>query len=331
MTPSVRPLALAAVLATAALAAPPPSFRAERTATPGRPGGNRLAVDVPLLAGAEPPSEGRERLSDLRLYDRAGREVPFLLVEPPRAEPSWAAGRVLPFATTKTTSGFEVDLGRPRAVDQLRLLGLPAPFLKRARLEASGDRSRWTLLAGEGTLFDLPAEGLARTVVDFPPGELRYLRVTWDDASSGRLPLPARAEARLVPGALPPPPLRAPVPFARRGGEAGVSRFRVTLPAPRLPIAALEVVVEGGNVLRPARVTESRLSGSELVPVPLGRSVLRRADRGELRADLHTARQPDRRGARALRRRARRGLRRGGHGDRHGRGEHRAARVAQAE
>lgn len=277
--------ALATLVAVPMTAAPPPS-RTERDVVPGGRGPNRLEVDVALLAGSEPWDAGsRTGLSDLRLVDGQGREVPYLLIDPPRAEVEWAAGRVLPVAATRDTSGFEVDLGRPRRVDGLRLLGLPAPFLKRVRLEGSGDRARWTLLAGEGTLFDLPAESLTRLVLDFPPGDLQFLRVTWDDALSGRVPLPVRAEVRLVPSGSPPPPLRVPMPFEKRPGEPGASRFRVRLAAPRLPLAALELVPEGGHLLRPARVSESRLSGSELVPVVLGSATLRRAERGELRAD----------------------------------------------
>jgi hypothetical protein len=228
-------------------------------------------------------------MADLRLFD-AGREVPYLLVDPPRREPEWRPGRLLPMAATKTASGFEVDLGTGATIDRVRITGLPAPFLKRFRLEGGGDRSRWTLLVPQGTLFDLPEERLRHLDVEIPAGDFRYLRLTWDDASSARLPLPGGVEAELVRAADPGRPARVPVTFERRPSEPGKSRFHLRLPAARLPVVALDLDVAGGPggpLLRAATVTEGRLSpggDAEIAPVRLGESTLRRAVRDGLSA-----------------------------------------------
>ncbi|HZF13233.1 MAG TPA: DUF3999 family protein, partial [Thermoanaerobaculia bacterium] len=291
-------------------------FRFERPVVPGAAGPNRLEPDVSLLSGALPldyePGAGagglgafRGGLGDLRFFDAAGREVPYLLVAPQSRAPEWRPGRLLPIAATKTASGveiesgFEIDLGEgekgsARTVDRLRLTGLPAPFLKRFRLEGGGDRSRWTLLVAEGTLFDLPDERLRLLDVPFPAGavgEYRYLRLTWNDASSGRLPLPEGVAARLVRPVDPGPPPRLPVAFERRPSEPGKSRFHLRLPAARLPLVALDLAVPGGPLLRPAVVTEGRLASggdsTEITPVRLGEATLRRTVRaGLVAADL---------------------------------------------
>lgn len=264
-------------------AAPP---RYERDIFPVGKGPSRLAVDVPLLSGAAPLAPGtRDGLSDFRIFSAAGKEVPYLLIGPPRAEPQWVSARLSAILATKSASGFEADLGRPVLTDRLELIGIPPPFLKRVRLEGSGDRSRWTLLAAEGTLFDLPEEGLARIWLSFPASELRYLRVTWDDTKSGRVPLPTSVRARQPGPGAPPVPLRVPLPFERRGSEPGRSRYRVSLPGTGLPIDALEVVPMEGNVLRRVSVSEAQLAGSEVRPVPLGTGMLRRAVRDGLVAD----------------------------------------------
>jgi hypothetical protein len=242
----------------------------ERTVVPGGPGGNRLEVDVELLAGAA------SSLRDLRLLSAAGEEIPYLLLDQPTAERKWKDGKILALRQTRWNSGFEVDLGEAVTVDRIRIEGLPSPFLKRIQIEAGGDRSRWTMLHEQATLFDLPAEGLSLLELDFEPGEYRYLRVVWNDRSSGRLPLPRRVTARLLEGSPPPPPLAARLSFDQRASEPGRSRYRVVLPAPGLPIAGLELEVGTSYVLRPARVTEARLSGSEIRPVVLGQTTLRR-------------------------------------------------------
>jgi hypothetical protein len=296
---------LTAGLAGAADRAGEPRFRYERPVVPGAAGPNRLEPDAALLSRAAPldyepgagvgaPGPFRGGLADLRLADGGGREVPYLLVAPLARGPEWREGGLLPVAATKKESGFEVDLGNAGTVDHLRIDGLPAPFLKRFRLEGSGDRSRWTLLVPEGTLFDLPDEDLRLTDAGFTAGDFRYLRLTWDDTSSARLTLPRRVEARLVRPVDPGPPARVPVAFERRPSEPGKSRFHLRLPGARLPVIALELAVPGGPLLRPAVVTEGRLDAerrpgtTEITPVRLGGATLRRAVRGGLTAaDLH--------------------------------------------
>jgi len=296
---------IAAALSTTIVAqqAAPPSFRFERPITASGTGAQRLAIDLPLLAGGTPftvtvrgvdPATGDMQytvgpgLSDLRVYAPDGREVGFLLVPNPPSEPSWRPAVLLPVAPVETdtikTSGFEADLREPLLVDRFRVDGIAPPFLKRVRLEASGDREHWTLLVDEGTVFDLPNEQLRQTELGFTPGAYRYFRLTWDDARSGRVAQPSTALARVVATAAAPAPLTAVTMFERRAGEPGHSRFRVKLPAGHLPIVALELVVAGEHLLRRATVYEARLSGAEAVPASIGSALLRRVVQNSLTA-----------------------------------------------
>jgi uncharacterized protein DUF3999 len=268
------------------------AFRFERPIVPRASGANRLDVDVPLLVGGRPFTVVRRGelaqvasgLGDLRLYDAGGREVPYLLVPQPTREPRWFPGRLLAIPARDSLSGFQIDLGAAQLVDRVRVGGLPAPFLKRVQLEGSGDAARWTQLVREGTLFDLPDEKLRQLELEFRAGEYRYLRLIWDDSSSGRLPLPASVQARHAGPSAPQPPLTAAVRVERRPSEPGRSRYRIRLPGAKLPIVALELEVRGGNVLREARVTETRLSDREMTPALLGEATLRRSVRGNATA-----------------------------------------------
>lgn len=244
----------------------------ERVVTPGAAGPNRLDVDVALLA------DGQSDLRDLRLVDAAGREVAYLIVPPPSSKPKWREGRVLPIAFTKKSSGFEVDFGDRTLIDRLKLGGIATPFLKRARVEGSGDRSRWTLLA-DATVFDLPDQELRMTEIPFAGGDYRYLRVIWDDRSSAPVIGMIVATAREMPFYAGPEGELIPVLFARRPSEPGKSRFRIALPGSGLPLTGLEVLVASGNVFRGASVTEPRLSCSEVTPAHLGGSTLKRTER----------------------------------------------------
>lgn len=260
-----RALALCLAL-TASLVAQ--STRIERTVQPSGKGPQRLEVDLHLLGGS------REDLGDLRLRTAGGQEVPYVLIPPGPDQPRWHPGRILPLASTKETSGFELDLGGTVSASRLRLGGLAAPFLKRFRLEGSGDRQRWTLLVDEGTLFDLPGEGLRLLDVDFPTGEFRYLRLVWDDRSSARMALPRTASAG-TDGQGRAAALLEALPFEARPSESGTSRFALRLPGPGIPLCALRLEVEGqGPLLREAKIIERGDSQRTL-----GRGVLRRAER----------------------------------------------------
>lgn len=250
-------------------------------------GPQRLAIDAALLVGGAPfrvlsRGDGYYAdggLDDLRLVAPDGRPVPYLLIQPPQAERVWMPARVLPVAATRTTSGFEADLGAASDVDVLRVEGLPAPHLKRLTLEGSGDRRHWTLLAAEATLFDLPDERLRQDALAFTRGTYRYLRLTWNDANSGRVPLPRAAFARQA-GAVPPPPAATiQASIERRPSEPGRSRYRVRLPAAGLPVVALDLDLGGSHVHRAVSVSESRFSGVEAAPVELGRATLVRITR----------------------------------------------------
>ena len=292
LAPSVVFLLLASVSAQQPA---PPDFKYERPVVTGGAGPRRLAIDVTLLTGTSPfrvmsrttnPTTGEVTAvlaggpSDLRFYGAAGKEVAYLIVQPPPSEPEWKPADILSVAPVETekekTSGFEADLGQPYTIDRFRVAGLRPPFLKRVRLEGSGDRSHWTLLVSEGTLFDLPEERLRQIDLGFTAGSFRYVRLIWDDTRSGRLPLPSAAHARAIGQAAVPPPLTTALAFERRPNDPGVSRFRIRLPAARLPIVALDLDIGGGHVLRHATVEEARMRGAEVGPVGIGEATLRR-------------------------------------------------------
>jgi hypothetical protein len=291
----MRGRTIAALLAAGACtlgaqSAAPDGFRHERTLTVTAAGPQRLDLDATVLSGAQPVSSvefaaPRRRLvrqgpADLRLYTEAGVEVPFLFVPPPVEGQRVVTGTIAPIAATKTTSGFEVDFGDVvPSLNAVALEGIPAPFLKRFRLEGSGDRERWTVLVDEGTAFDLPAEGLQSTTLRFDGRSIRFLRVTWDDTNSARAGLPTSARAVRQDTVHTSPALQVTVLFEPRPAEPGTSRFRVRLPGSRLPLDALELTIGGGHLLRDVRVLEPRLTGAgrgQLEPAVIGRARLRR-------------------------------------------------------
>ncbi len=286
---------LASAVAWGQAAQPPYTPRFERPVVTSGSGAHRLGPDVVLLSGASPFARVRTAgagqavravayggLADLRLMTRDGREIGYLLVYEDPVD-RWMAGDVIPISPVETaakkTSGFELDLGTARALDAIRVEGVPAPFLKPLVLEGSGDRERWSVLAAEATLFDLPAEKLQQLSVAFPAGTYRYLRATWDDTHSARVPMPRVVEVRSAGETRPAAPLTAGLAIERSASEPRRSRYRVRLPRANLPIVALAFDVGGGHVYRAVTVSEARLAGGEAVPTEIGRGTIARVTR----------------------------------------------------
>ena len=263
----------------------------QRTVTPGATGPNRLDLDAAVLSIASPlrytvSVDGNRRLytltgglEDVRLHDANGGEHPYLLIAPPQQHPRWKVATILPVVSTKVTSGFQADLGQMIDVDRIRIDGIATPFLKRLRLEGSGDRMHWTILAPDATLFDLPEQQLKNLEIAFSPGSYRYLLVTWDDRSSARVTHVGSVSAEVHDASSAAVAVRLPVAFRAITSEEDKSRYRIALPGANLPLAAIELVVSNPNVYRDAAVTEPRLSGSTIEPFALGSSKLRRAER----------------------------------------------------
>jgi hypothetical protein len=269
------------LLLAAVLAAAPASF----DVVPDGPGPQRTEVTAALLAAS-----ARGDLADLRLRDRAGREVPYLLVPPPAAAPRReAVARIRPTPVRpRRESGAELDLGAPKDVAGVRLdVPAPASFLRALRVEGSVDGTRWTTLAADASVYVLAPEGaaagLAQAVrneeVRFAPARARFLRVVFDDRRAPPLPPLRGAEVVLAAAGAAPQGPRVPLEVARREGEPGVSRFALVLPGPHLPVQAVELDVDAAHLFRAARVEEPRLDAGRLVPHLLGEGRLVRAER----------------------------------------------------
>jgi hypothetical protein len=278
---------IAFVLSWATAAPVVAAARYDRPLIPAAAGWNRIVPDALILGAARPlrylPGVAPEYaggMEDLRLLDAAGRQLPFLLIAPLSRKERWIEGTLSPGSPAKDASSVELDLGAIREVDTLEVSGISPPWLKKIRLDGSGDRTRWNVLAAEATLFDLPEKGLANRKIAFTPGEFRYLRLTWDDRGTARVPAGYRLRARRHDEGAAAPSTPLPVQFSRRASERRVSRYRLLLPAAHLPVMAIVLDVANRDVDRSATVTEARLTGGSLDPITLGSARLLKTESG---------------------------------------------------
>ncbi|HEY9085356.1 MAG TPA: DUF3999 family protein [Candidatus Tyrphobacter sp.] len=140
---------------------------------------------------AMPPSiyaNAQSSLDDLRVVDRHGLLVPFMLRTPePASSETWVNA-------TLTDEGFVpgnysqvvADLGPDRGTYGILDIATPrAAFATTADVEASDDRATWRVIRTGAPIYDYRRDGLAtNTRIAFPSSTARYMRVRILDRKS---------------------------------------------------------------------------------------------------------------------------------------------------
>ena len=229
--------------------------------------------------------------------------------QPSPDSPAIVTGRVLPITATRYAERQDQRFRsrfrrRQRRSTRSISAACARRFSKRFRLEGSGDRSRWTELVARGHgLQSAGGAALAHPHRDSPRASIATC------ASRGTTPT-ARAS--------PAPDARRRAPSDRvvtgtgaacadgsstvRPSEPGRSRFRLNLPAARLPIVALELERRRRQpVARRAGCSKPGLVGEQAQPQVIGKARLVRVmqRRCHRRSVAHSDSTADRAAARS--------------------------------
>ena len=159
----------------------PAEWRYSQSFSLGQTGLVKIAVPLPTLTTCRPG------WPDLRLFDSASNQVPFVIertvLPAPFNEPASAfqsrienESTVLRFGTERQSAPESVDLETPET-----------QFLKAVLFEASADGRVWQTIARGVPLFN--RAGVQRQLsLPLPPGPWRQFRVTIDDRRSPPIP-----------------------------------------------------------------------------------------------------------------------------------------------
>lgn len=194
----------------------------------------KLPVSARTFDAAQP------QLTDLRLLDSAGQEVPYLLdrevgnTEQPAAMTSAKAFRS---STVGDTTQLVIETGTSGLLDSIHLESSIPFFLKAAHVEISADGVTWQSLGAALPVFrQFGAEQLR---LPLARRAAAFVRVTIDDFRSRQIAF-SGAKLLLAPTRPAPPPL-APLgaTIARRDEFAGETLLTVTLDGRHVLLAGL--------------------------------------------------------------------------------------------
>ncbi|HTY87314.1 MAG TPA: DUF3999 family protein [Candidatus Acidoferrum sp.] len=193
---------------------------------------------VKLSLPPETLDAARPALEDLRLYDSAGNEVPYVIERPVPAVKVVQSTKSFHVSLTPSNTVIVVETGLTQPLDEIVLETLAGSFLKPVRIEGSTDLKRWQTLDQGQPIFRQP-DGANRLHLALPAGAWPWLRLTVDDQRTPVIPFTA-AHIRVA-VTEPAPTEWLPATIAERDENPGETRLALNLGAANLSVAAVQI------------------------------------------------------------------------------------------
>ena len=113
------------------------------------PGLVKISLPVETLDAARPA------LEDLRLWDDAGNELPFLITRPVPSAKAVQSARSFQVSLNASTTVITLETGLAQPLDGVTLESPAANFIKAVRVDGSADGQNWQRLSVVGVLAGL--------------------------------------------------------------------------------------------------------------------------------------------------------------------------------
>ncbi len=227
----------------------------------------RLSLPTATLDAARPG------LEDLRLYDDAGVEVPYMIERPQPAGKVIRDAKSFQVSVNGTTTVLTLEGGLAQPLDRVRLETPAVAFIKAVRVEGSANGQDWQTLAQGEPIFRQPG-GVDQLELAVPAGTWPWLRLTVDDQRSQPIPFTG---ARVQAAAVEPAPAEAvAVTIVRRDESPGQTRLTISLGAANLDLAALQIDTPEPLFTRPVTLAVSQVQDGTVREQSLAHGVVYR-------------------------------------------------------
>jgi hypothetical protein len=228
-----------------------------------------VKINLPI----ETLDAARPELEDLRLYDEAGNEVPYLIERSMPAEQVAQAVKGFQVSLNASTTVITVETGLAQPLDTVTLETPAMGFIKAVRVESSEDGNRWQTLAQGQPIFCQP-DGASHLQISLPPSSSKWLRLTVDDGRSPPVPFtgalvhPATGEP--APGEL------IPATITERDENPGETRLAVSLGAANLSVASVQLETSEPLFMRQVSIASPKVSEDSISEQTIGQGTVYR-------------------------------------------------------
>ena len=231
------------------------------------PGLVKLSLPVETLDAARPA------LEDLRLYDDAGNEVPYLIERPVPVVKVVQNVKSFHVSLTPSNTVIVLETGLTQPLDDVTLETPAGSFIKPVRVEGSTDLKRWQILEQGQPIFRQP-DGASRLHVSFPAGTWPWLRLTVDDQRTPPIPFTgAHIHVAVTESA---PTEWMPVTIAERDENPGETRLALNLGAANLNLTAVQIETAEPLFTRHVTLAVPQVSEDTIHEQTIGQGVIYR-------------------------------------------------------
>lgn len=227
----------------------------------------RLSIPLETLAAARPG------LEDVRLYDAAGREVPFLIDRPAQTGKIVRSARSFQVTLGADATVATFETGLTQALAGITLETTVRSFLKAARLEGSNDGQSWQLIKQGEPLFQQP-DGASQLHLACPPATWLWLRVILDDRRAAPIPLTGAQVHAADPKPVPSESLD--LRMVEREEGPGQTRITLQTAGAHVTLAGIDFETPERLFTRPASLSYRRYADNEVREVILASGTLYR-------------------------------------------------------
>ena len=233
----------------------------------------------------------RPGLEDLRIFDSAGREVPYLIERPVRNTAAVFSPKKFSVSLSGQATVITLETGLSQVLDALTLETPASGFIKAVTVEGSNDQHTWRPLASGQPIFRQP-NGANQLRVEFPESSWPFLRVTVDDRRAEAIPFTGAKLHAVTEDAAPSEPL--PVTITDRTENDGQTRLTLDLGAAHLTLASLRLETAEPLFTRFVTLAARQVAENAITERVLARDTIyrvdiegfKRAERLELPLDL---------------------------------------------
>ena len=228
-----------------------------------------VKVDLPV----ETLDAARPALEDLRLYDDAGSEIPYVLTRPFPTSKVIQNAKTFQVSLNANNTVITLETGFVQPIDAVSLETPPMDFIKAVRVDVSSDGKGWQTLAQGRPIFRQPY-GAANLKISFPPVTAKWLRLTVDDQRSQPVPFTG-ARVYAASGEAAPVETNAAT-ITERDENPGQTRLALDLGAANLDVASLRIDTAEPLFTRQVSVAVPQISEDAIREQIIGQGVIYR-------------------------------------------------------